>query len=345
MERTIKKPIRKIFPLLLGTTLLLAGCTDSVKGKAMEVAKSTVEVANEKVGEMIDNHEYRAFPWQVFLTDEDRELLNQPEIPKLAEIEFSSYPIVESIDHVNGMVEKTNEYVNDFSLYEQHMDDETTLGHPLRDIYGSEDASIFFVEQIEDMYNREYTYPEELDVVMLEQERINDDHEWILHLEWKALQDSNEFLVYPLEIRLTDDYQFIKGSAKNPVSSAVYTKPLTSEAVIDNTSHQIFMDDWNEFNRIFNRESDSEITLDDSHLSALATDDIELSTLESMFTASRGNLDNASFTGWRMNDQKADAVSVYILSIPTDHEGNIEKFEILYSRPYKEILGIEPVKN
>lgn len=345
MFKNLNKTKKLVFPILMGSTLLLAGCTDTAKDKAMDIARSAVVVAEEKADDFMDNHEYRTFPWEMFLTKEDRELLNQPEIPILPEIRFNSYPVVEAIEEANKIIEETNKYVNNYELYEKNIDDETIIGAPILEIYKKDEASGFFIERISDMYGRSYVYPEKIELVMLEQELINGEHEWVLHLEWRALQDSNEFLIYPLKIRLTDDFEYIEGLAKNPINSAVYTKPLTTDAVVENTSHQSFLDKWKEFERIFNQgiKANEDVSFDDTHLTAIVNDGIELETLKSMFLSNQGDLSSASFTGWKVHDKDADAISIYTLCIPVDHEGNVKSFEISYSRPYGNIIGIESI--
>lgn len=334
---------RKVAIILLGTTLLLSGCSGTVKTKAMNIANSTLGWVDKKAGEYIDNHEYIVFPWQIFLTEEDRAVLNKPDIPTIDEIDFNNYSVVESILHINGMMKETNKYINDYELYEQNIDDPTVIGDPLFSIYNHEDADELFVEHIEDMYEREWTYPDQLDLVMLEQELVDGEHHWKAHLEWKALQDSNEFLIYPLMITMDEDFNFLEGSSKNPISSAIYTKSLDDESVIDDNMHQMFLTEWKEFTRIFNTKNSETDNLDDSHLASIEKENIELSTLQSMFQASRGTLENASFTGWRIHDKEADALSIYTLSIPTDHEGNTLKFNVTYSRPYNQIKEIVPL--
>lgn len=327
----------KLLALLLGTSLLLAGCEETIKAKTSDVLIWVEETSDE----FFDNHEYIEIPWHIFLTKEDIKILNQPSIPLIDAIEFGQYNIVEVVDHINGLVEEMSPYLHDFELYEKNIADKSAISDSLIDILGHDETDVVFIEQLEDMYSRSHTYPERLDMVALEQQLVDGEHKWIVDLEWKALQDSNEFLIYPISIELNDDYKFTSSSSKNPFSSPVYTKRFDNQSVISNQSHLQFLDTWEDFARVFDNKAKNSDGIDNSHIATLVRDGLDKETLNSLFEASRGYLSNGSFTSWKMDDKEADALSYYTFSVPVDYDGTIATYGVVYSRPYERIESIQ----
>lgn len=322
--------------LFLSMFFILTGCAP-----ISHAASGTVNWVNSKITKAMDNHKYKEIPWHLFLTKEDREILDTPVLTPLPGVDLQSYHVINTIDEINNNLETISTTLNDEDIYKHSLDDLAVLETPIKDILGDNADITIFKEVLDDIYARKYTYPDVLDLVALQQRRLKENHEWVLHLEWKALQDSHDYLVYPILLHLDDELNFVRASWEKPYESDTYARPLLSDAVIGESAHQEFLEEWHKFSRLFSKESES----DKSHLESLATNNIPLEVLEELFMETKGQLSNTAITSWLFHDKEADAKSIYTLSVPLDEEGNQREYEIIYSRLLNKIENIRPKNN
>lgn len=295
-----------------------------------------------EVSQVIDNHEYAELPFDILMTDTDKDKLNEPDIQSPAEVDLFTEGLQVFVTDIQQTLSDVGEKFSVGANYEESVNNPSALDS-IQESFKNSEVVAFFKGIAGDMLNFDYTYPSSIDVTAIGQLRVGESNHWVVQGEWKALQDSTDFLVYPFEMTLDENLAFVDATAHEKYESAVYTRPLVNDAVIGDVPHQSFLELWDEFKVIFKHKEGTPLS-DNEHLVSLVDEEISVETLEKMYEDSRGDLNNAGITSYMMNDHNADAQTIYTLSIPTDNKGTMTTVEIVYSRPYNEILKIDIIR-
>ena len=294
-----------------------------------------VNMGMDKVGQVIDNHDYAEVPFDLFMTEDDKAILNEPDIPVLEAVDFEMFDISGIIDDAQGKLKEVEgEVTGNGTNYIKELTPDSIL-NALDDFEVKE----FFNNIIEDIKNRSYTFASTINLTSVGVERLDNAHQTVVAGELVAVQDGMDFVIYPFELTLSEDGHFIEGTLKTVKESPIYTRPLTNDAVINEEMHADFLELWDDFATVFNQKEGTTLA-EKEHLLSLVEEDITLQTLEQMYADSRGSLSNASITAFEIRDYDADAETIYTVSIPVDNKGTITTVKVVYSRPYNEIKSV-----
>lgn len=308
-----------------------------------KLVANAMNMVSEKSSKIIDSHEYREVPWKVFLTEEDVKELNKESIPVLPAINFSELNTKEVLDKFEGIIDETEKLLIERDNFAQALDNIEVIQGPLEKMYQNEESGTFYMDILKKMYREKHVYPEEMNIVSIRQKLTGEEsYDWIINVEWRALQDSESYLVYPITLTFDENYRYKNGKLSETEETKTGRRPVTRDAIVNENSHQLFIDDYMVFLDDFNKKEETG-KIDDSHLSSIASEEIPLELLEEMFEASRGDLSNGSITSWTMNDKDAKAMTYYTLEIPTDNKGGKLKVKIAYSRVQNEIRGMKGI--
>lgn len=322
--------MKKKLPVVLLTALTLSGCVGAPQ------AATVGEKVTTAISSVIDGHTYREIPWNIFLTKEDRVRLAEGGIQDLRALDVGQYDVAQTLLNVEEKIARIQEGVASDQSETRTSSLLPGFTQIIKDLFGTESAVSFFVSVLEHMDKQPFTYPDALDIVGLEQVVADKGNEWVLHLEWKALQDKEDFYILPFVVHLTDDGTFITGTMGTPKSERVYQRPLQTEALFSDTSHEQFIASWQTFSQHFNKGTKP----DNGHLRSLARDGMSLSVLETLFEESRGDLKHAALTGWYMDDADAVPETWYTFSVPLDNDGTIATYNVLYNRADDAIVSL-----
>lgn len=342
VKKYIKDNTKRKQHALITTTILTLFVVALIftGGRKEKLIKNTLNYVEAKSSSFINNHEYKELPWDILLTKEDKDLLAKEDIPKLPELNIKEQDVMSIIETFSLLAANTTNLIKDQEIYADSLDNKTILEKPLYDIYGNSEVYSIYRELLNDIYSKNYTFPDEMALVSIKQEMSGpSEFQWITNFELRALQDSSDYLVYPITLTFDKDYRYMNGAIGVAFESPSGTRPLNEESVIYEDSHKSFVDKYNQFSMLFNKNASSGKT-DTIHLNTMATEDISIDLLTEMYESSRGDLANASITSWEMNDKKAEATSNYRLDIPKNSTGEILSINIEYSRPYDEILSM-----
>lgn len=330
---------RNRITLLIATTAVIGGLV--YDDNWMKLTNKVVDSATVYASKKIDNHEYREIPWNIFMTEKDREILYASEIPEIPSLDLSEQDINEKIKLFDEMLSESEPYLTDRELFRESIDNKDKFASPINKIYNGDDAGDFYHGVLSDVYTKEHTYPDNINLVSINQ-RIKDDETsiWNIRVELNVLQDKEAFITHPLTLTFDEQGRFVSGKTHKVVESKAGTRPLTIDPLIEEDAHLGFHTSFLDFASTFNLNEETGKT-DNTHLQTLVSETLPIEALEEIFEASSGDITNGSFVSWTMNDRGADALSYYRMDIPYNVEGDVLKLRFTYSRAYDEIQSIE----
>lgn len=325
-----------IIGLTIASSVFMAGCEQQLE--------QAIVSAQESITTAMNTHEYRTVRFDWLMTETDRNGLVQPVVTPLPPVDLVNADVPGTLDELRGMLDQTEALLSDYDFYLSTLDKPDVLNSAFSSIYTSPSSATFFASLMEDAYSARHTYGDAIDIIGFGQHKEDGKSMWVVNTEWKVLQDSRHYKVYPITFTLTDALAFVDAKV-GPVSDReVYTRPLTEDSLITDGAHEPFRESWARFSQQFSNRDTSNNVANKDHLSSVSRDGIGLDVLLALYDATDGDLSNGSITQWHMHDKEAEALSTYRYDVP-HADGTVFSVVITYSRLYDDIQTIEQMTN
>lgn len=175
----------------------------------------------------------------------------------------------------------------------------------------------------------------------------NQSGQTILELSLNAVNDSEDFLLYPLELTLNEEGMVsnIKQVKSATVASSTPT-PLSEKSEWIEAVHTEFGHLWTEVTNFPEKEDWTTVGEQDLGawllLSGIEEPEESQQSVMDWYTANEGNLKLAEITGFLHTDEGASATTKYEVSYPVRDSEEKEEFTIHYDRGLNKIVNIEP---
>lgn len=320
-------PLKPVGLVAIGGALLLSGCS-------FEQASAAVE---GRIQSVMDNHTYQEVPWDLFMLEHDKEALSPRVLPDITPLALNQHAPNDLLATVQDQIAQTADIVNDVDRY-VNTTRTRQLADPLYRIYGNDVVVDAVVPLLSDIYSKHYHYPEALDVVGIGERQTDESHQVVVQLDWKIVQDSEEFVVYPLTFYMDENLTVTELESHSPYETPVYDRPLQADAYISDTMHDDFMEVWQIFKADFNQR-ETHTTLNADHLSRLVMEDIPSADLQSLFTFVEGDLSRAVLVEWLAHDTHASAESTYTFAVP-HYDKETATVSVTFNRSLNEITAL-----
>lgn len=339
----IKEHKKKITLGIAGVLIACVALLGTVfRESTIQFATSQLSRVEVYASDLMDNHDYIEFPWYRFMTEEHEASLHEEVIEPLQRVELSERNEDATLQEVSGIVDEFEERIQDEDTYIEAIERSESLEGFTSRVLNNSSASDDVMELLTDIYDQEYTEINELTLVDYSRE-YDGDREWIeLNLELSVLQDSEDFIIYPVSWELNERLDVIEFTWSEPFERDVTVRELSNEAYIEEDTHLSFVNAINDFESEFTHVENYE-NEEYSHLSSLNDNDVSIEVLRELFVDARGDFEYVSFYAYTLDDIEARAYSTYRALIPLDTEGNVSEYTFIFDRVYEEIIEIEKV--